>query len=179
MICLNLAKQQKSSEVLRANVKQILLEETAYSGDDLEINLKIQNGCILWEGLKNSKGYGKVWYPKTKKLILLHRLICFKVTEDIEILNKVVLHSCDIRNCINPDHLSMGTQKQNIRDAVKRGRMSKRGVLSNRTSLTEQDIRDIRRLHSEGVMQKDLALKYKMRPNSISCIISKTNWSHI
>lgn len=179
MTCQNLVMQQESLEVLKANVKQILLEETAYSEADLERRLIVQNQCVLWIGTKNNKGYGKAWHPKTKKLILLHRLVWTHATKQKLIPYLVILHSCDTPNCIGYHHLSQGSKSENTRQAVSKGRMNFTGELNNRTKLTENDVREIRHLFKSGVMQKDIAVQYKLKPNSVSYIISRKNWKNV
>jgi len=75
--------------------------------------------CWLWTGFTNSDGYG---YIGSKSV---HREI-FKMYKRLP-EGKSVLHKCDVRNCVNPDHLYAGTQQQNIKDMMKRGRHVKRG----------------------------------------------------
>lgn len=179
MLCQTSIKLHESLEVLRASVKRILLEETAYSGDDLEKRLKIQNQCIIWTGTTNNKGYGKAWYPKTKKLILLHRLVWSKFNNQELCIKSVILHACDTPSCIGFHHLSQGSKKENSQEAVRKGRMVFKGVLNNRTKLSENDVLEIRRLFKIGVMQKDLAVRFNLKPNSVSYIILRKNWKHI
>ena len=127
MKCLLYQKRQESLEGLRVNVKQHLLEETAYSAETIERNLSIVGECILWTGLRNNKGYGKAWYPRTQKLILLSRLIWSAVNECDIPAGHNILHSCDTPGCVNPNHLMAGTQSRNIKDAYRRGRMDVSG----------------------------------------------------
>ena len=178
MICQKHLKQQESLEGLRANVKRHLLAETAYSAAIIERNLRINGNCILWVGLQNNKGYGKAWYPKTGKLILLHRLIWAAVNGAIPD-KKNILHSCDTPGCINPEHLSAGTQSENIKDAFRRGRMDMSGDKHPQKIVTGEQVIEMRKLYAEGVMQKDLAKRFGLKCNSVSYIVNRRNWTKI
>lgn len=79
------------------------------------------DGCWYWTGAKNN-GYGIVsfWNPKRDyraSRVSAHIYLDF----DLE-SNLVVCHKCDNPSCCNPDHLFIGTQKDNIQDAIKKGR---------------------------------------------------------
>ena len=80
--------------------------------------------CIEWEGNLTNGGYGYV--RRNGKTEGAHR-IAWMDANDAEIpAGMVVMHSCDNRKCINPDHLSLGTQSENIADGYKKGRIKQR-----------------------------------------------------
>lgn len=82
-----------------------------------------ENGCWIWTGYTDPKtGYGQLRIYH-EQLVKVHRFIayCFHGL-DLFNLNKQACHSCDIRNCINPFHIWIGTKKENFRDAVRKGR---------------------------------------------------------
>jgi hypothetical protein len=82
------------------------------------------NGCWEWtEGLHRD-GYAMFWNGKTT--IQAHRASYFAFVGQIP-AGMLVCHKCDNRKCINPDHLFIGTQADNMRDMVEKGR-TKRGV---------------------------------------------------
>jgi hypothetical protein len=75
--------------------------------------------CILWMASRNASGYGQVRWQG--RLWLTHRAAWLAKHGPIP-LGLCVLHRCDVRPCINPDHLFLGTQKDNMADlAAKRG----------------------------------------------------------
>lgn len=84
-----------------------------------------EKGCWIWTGYchrsikKNSKPYAFIGYKG--KVIYGHRLI-FLLKGHIFLPKQVVCHKCDETRCLNPDHLFLGTQKDNVRDMYNKGR---------------------------------------------------------
>jgi hypothetical protein len=81
--------------------------------------------CILWGGSLNGAGYGVAWSKTEKKYLRAHRLAyerAFGPIKDLPIKDLCVLHHCDVRSCVNPEHLFLGTRADNIRDMDEKGR---------------------------------------------------------
>lgn len=78
-------------------------------------------GCWLWTGARNSKGYGHIRYRRTYYDV--HRLVGWLNLGLSSDPRLGVLHRCDNKLCFNPTHLFLGTQQDNILDAVQKGRM--------------------------------------------------------
>ena len=92
--------------------------------EQLEINKSVDpdTNCWNWYGSR-SKGYGELYYGSKRRVGLVHRLSMF-VYKDFDLDSELgVLHKCDNKKCWNPDHLYVGTQKDNIRDASARKRL--------------------------------------------------------
>jgi len=86
-----------------------------------------------------------------------------------------VLHTCDNPPCTNPNHLFLGTNKDNMQDMIKKGR--KKIVI--KIKLTEQDIRTIRKLIHFGVNQYKIAEKFNVNQGTISRIkLFKSPYNH-
>ena len=77
-------------------------------------------GCWLWRGQTMNKGYGLFHVPQ-HSLMLAHRLAWILDRGRIPYLLRV-LHHCDVRPCVRPDHLFVGSQTDNMRDASLKGR---------------------------------------------------------
>ena len=85
-----------------------------------------------------------------------------------------VLHQCDNRACVRPDHLFLGTNADNIADRVEKRRRGG-GV----RKLTADDVREIRRLAAEGVPQAQLVKTFGVAPSVISQIVTWKAWKHV
>jgi hypothetical protein len=135
-----------------------------------------QDGCFVCVSHKpTSHGYYAISINKVRKL--MHRHVYEEMYGPIPI-DFVVRHKCDNRSCINPEHLELGTQLDNIRDAVERGRTPK-GEGHWQAKLTENDVREIKMLISKGVRNLDIAKMYNIGKDSISNIKREKNWRHI
>jgi hypothetical protein len=78
-------------------------------------------GCWLWSACGTKAGYGLFGYEG--KLQLAHR-VSYKLHKGFIPEGMVVRHTCDTPSCVNPDHLELGTQGENIRESVRKGRHS-------------------------------------------------------
>lgn len=78
------------------------------------------SGCWLWFGSVDDRGYGSINRGPGLGTVRTHRASYEEFRGPIP-YGLVVMHKCDIKVCCNPDHLEVGTQAQNVRDAVARG----------------------------------------------------------
>ncbi len=133
-------------------------------------------GCLLWFGVTNNKGYGIIYYQG--KHTLTHRLSWSLANGPIP-KGLFVLHKCDTPPCINPEHLFLGTQKDNIRDAVRKGRFNtadKNGRNNPNTNLTNADVLAIR----EGnKTTSEFSKQYGIKNVAIRRIQRRITWRHI
>ena len=88
-----------------------------------------------------------------------------------------VCHECDNEGCSNPFHLFLGTQSHNMADASLKGRMV--GQVSKRRKLTPSDVREIRKLHAEGIGYRLLGEKFNVHRESIKQIINNETYRDV
>ncbi len=87
----------------------------------------------------------------------------------------IVCHRCDNKKCVRPDHLFLGSQSDNIRDCVAKGRHVKTNVI-----VTAEDVKEIRRLSSEGrLTQDDIGIIYGLKQAAVSAIVTRRNWKDV
>lgn len=136
--------------------------------------VKTNNGCWIWQGSKTKDGYGVMGIGR--KQFRVHR-VAFDVFKGRGAEGSFVCHSCDTPLCINPDHLFLGTPKDNTQDMIVKGR---RTTLSgndhpNIKITTEQHpkIRELREQH--GMTLKMIAQQFGVTFQTISRICLEGN----
>lgn len=113
--------------------------------------------CWLWQGAVDSRGYGVMGLGGRKLGVgRVHRLSWEMVNGPIP-PNALICHHCDVKQCVRPDHLYLGTKRTNAADAQERGQMSTgkrhpvpRGMAHWKAKLTDEQVADIRRLRADG-----------------------------
>jgi hypothetical protein len=127
-----------------------------------KVNKETATGCWEWTGSKDRDGYG-LFKMNKQNILLAHRWSV--VFDNREISNKVVMHKCDNPACVNPAHLSLGTQADNVQDMHAKSRYVK-----PTSKLSDDDIKDIKTSSLTGV---ELAKKYNISGCYVSNIRNK------
>ncbi len=128
--------------------------------------------CWLW--VANSWVYGIFWYKG--RPVGAHRFAYMAYKGKIP-QGKSVLHSCDTPLCVNPSHLFLGTQKENIDDMFQKKRANKaRGIRNGHAKLTEKKVRAIR--NAEG-LQREIAEDFDVDQSLVSLIKGRKIWIHV
>jgi hypothetical protein len=132
-------------------------------------------GCWVWVGQKDWKGYGKI--KLNGRTMGVHRVSYELHVGPIIPPDSYVVHSCDVPACCRPDHLSLGTPRDNERDKIAKGRRpSTRGSNHGTAKLLEADVHDIRRRLKAGESTASIAREKKMSPSAIYDIKTGKRW---
>ncbi len=137
------------------------------------------SGCFLWLAATSEKnGYAAVNIGrKTRRA---HRVAYELANRETVPKGIDVCHKCDVRSCINPDHLFLGTRLDNMRDCVNKGRFKPLEPLSGEASpnskLTDQDVIAIR---ADTRSQRAIARAYGVDKGTIAAIIQRRTWRHL
>ena len=140
--------------------------------------VKKSRSCWTWTGGINSGGYGSF---RIGRKILSAPRVAYELYNG-EIPNRkgyhgnCVRHSCDNRACVNPKHLSLGTQFDNVQDRNLRGR-SASGESNGRHKLTKEQVTNIRELFGEHTLSK-IAKIYSVDTRTIRSIFNGENWKY-
>ena len=131
------------------------------------------NGCLLWTGATNEKGYGQTTVGRRRYYV--HRL-AWEFHNRVPIpAGWVVMHICDEPSCANPKHLKIGTQLDNMRDASLKGRTTG-GERSAQAKLTWEQVRIIRARYARGESQGVLAREFGVSRQNIGRIVNEQGW---
>jgi hypothetical protein len=131
-----------------------------------------ESGCWVWMGTTTVRGYGQIEH-KTKKLYA-HRASYEAFVGEIP-QGMYVCHTCDNVSCVNPNHLFLGTQKQNLQDMAKKGR-STRGEKNPGAKLTEEQVNQIRTMDGTCSFISKI---FNVSSSAISAIKRKERWSYV
>ncbi len=129
-------------------------------------------GCWLWGGAVNSSGYGTLRIGENN--LLAHRLQWERYNESIP-KGMCICHTCDVRACVNPDHLFLGTYADNTRDASKKGRLP-RGEKNHYAKITE--VQSIAILNDNRISSA-IAKDYGLSQGYIRNLKRGYRWKHL
>lgn len=147
---------------------------------------KSEDSCWLWTGARSSNGYGKIG-GANRSNDYTHRVAWTLAHGEIP-EGLFVCHRCDVKLCVRPDHLFLGTLQDNHADMTNKGRnfsgepcsAVNRGSRNNRAILTEAQATEIRELRASGAMtQRAVADRYGVSPSAVRFIERGETWRHV
>lgn len=146
-------------------------------GDDVRrfwSKTRTQGACVVWTGGKDKDGYGKfmVGPAGRQKTMRPHRWLYTLVVGVLG--SRYLLHSCDQPACVALQHLSPGTQRQNVADCIAKGRKGKGSA-----KVSVRDVASIKYLHAHGVSLTALAEQFDLTKSGVFAITSGRNWSNV
>jgi len=143
-----------------------------------KVDKSTKEKCWNWNASKRA-GYGA--FKLNGKVVGAHR-VSMEIKDGLA-AGDLVLHKCDNKSCVNPNHLYKGDYSDNTYDSMERqgfepAENAKTGEDHPDAKLTRKDIKDIReRYECENLRQQDLADEYNVCQKQISNIINEKNWS--
>lgn len=118
----------------------------------------VPSGCHEWQALLlEPSGYGQFW--DGERMVLAHKWAYLRFVGHVPD-GLCVLHSCDNRRCVNPEHLFLGTNQDNTDDAVKKGRIVRK--------LTPEKKKYMIELLTQGWLQREVAAELQVHPSLVS-----------
>lgn len=166
-------------EVIMGTKHGLSLEERFW----MYVNKGDVKECWEWTGSLDSKGYGKIYNgggAANKKLLAAHR-VSYQMFFGSIPSGLYVCHKCDNKACVNPEHLFLGTAKDNTQDMLNKGRSYDRGgENNNRNILSTNDVVKIKKLLlSETESISNIAKKFDVGYNVIWYIAAGKTWKKI
>lgn len=137
----------------KEDIKELLLSKGSIDSD----------GCWYWPVVEKS-GYGRV--DQIRPRSYRAHILSYEVFKGKRTKGKHIMHSCNHKNCFNPEHLSEGTPKKNGENASRDGLY--------RTKLTEDEVTKIRQMREEGYYLRYIAKKFNVSEGHIHKIVQGT-----
>ena len=136
------------------------------------------SGCWLWIGgtTKSKWTYGLIWDKGTMRRA--HH-VSWQLFRGSIPRGKWVLHKCDNPPCVNPEHLFIGTQFDNMQDMHAKGRAGDCRHLGEQHGCAKLTTAQVKAIRKSRKTQKELAQKYGVRQTNISMILSRQTWKHV
>lgn len=134
--------------------------------------------CKIFTGYHDRCGYGNTGRQPGGRSRLAHRVAWEEIHGSVP-AGMCVCHACDVRDCINVEHLFLGTHADNMADRDAKGRGSipdSRGSKHGRAKLNENDVRAIR---TDSRFNSTIAREYGITRGAVSHIKNRTRWKHI
>lgn len=141
--------------------------------------------CWIWTAHIHKTGYGAMGLTTgtCKRIIKAHRL-SYAIAKGVEIdsfANLCVCHHCDVRACVNPSHLFLGTRQDNASDMVRKGRQQKTSVgeMNFKAKLTSDNVIEIRKLRESGEKAYVIGRMFGVTDATVCKISLRQTWKHV
>lgn len=147
---------------------------------------KVQVGapdeCWLWLSAKRGLPPYRGWLRWKGGALAAHRAAMMLHLGRESLGTLLVCHACDNTLCVNPRHLFLGTQKDNLRDAFEKGRWRPPrliGEANGRAKLNDRKVRQLRARAAAGEKHATLAKDFGISPAMVSYVATRKSWKHI
>lgn len=155
------------------------------------------DACWLWTGYRSRFGYGKLGMrgaDGSRQVCVRAHRVAYELAHGPIPEGLCVLHRCDTPACVNPAHLALGTQADNMRDMIAKGRGNSRppstpgrprpdqlarGSRVAGAKLSDEAVREIRARAHEGVLHREIAALHGVSRSSVGRIVARESWAHV
>jgi hypothetical protein len=133
------------------------------------------DSCWEWQAYRMAAGYGQ--FGINQQVLRAHR-VAWELENGPIPPGHYVCHHCDNPPCCNPAHLFIGTPADNMQDKAAKGRGAGGGfgACHAKTTLTEDEARQVRRLYDEGCVGREIASSFGVSPSVVSSIGTRRSW---
>jgi hypothetical protein len=143
--------------------------------------------CIEYKGVVTKNGYGRICI---KGIRIQAHVLSYILHHGSVPRTKYVLHKCDNRLCINPDHLFLGSKADNVKDMVNKGRAwwqrpfeempeNMKRLIKKRRKLSSQQIKELKEMHSNGISQRSLSRYFNVGQPVIKDILDGRTYKDV
>jgi hypothetical protein len=141
-----------------------------------KVDVREADQCWHWLASRNNKGYGSFWLDG--KLAKAHR-VAWELEYGAIPIGQCVCHVCDCSSCVNPNHLWLGTNADNIKDRDQKGRRAPpQGTKNGRAKVTSSDVLQIRELYANGAYTyRELGVRFGLSREGIGHIVRRERWA--
>jgi hypothetical protein len=137
------------------------------------------DGCWEWQGSRHPSGYGVIGASRHQRARMAHR-VSWELHHGPIPDGLDVLHHCDNKPCVRPDHLYLGTDLENARDRIERGlERHLSGQANGNAKLTEASVRAVIAALQAGGTQQSVADRFGISQPHVSEIARRKSWSHL
>lgn len=143
-----------------------------------KVEIKENKECWNWLAKGNRQGYGEFWDNDTQSSVPSHRVAWIITNRKIPD-GMLVCHRCDNTSCVNPNHLFLGTQSDNINDMYRKGRgVNNKGENSGVSKLTESDVLKIVDYRVNHKMKlREISNNFQISISHVNNILIGKSWS--
>ena len=133
--------------------------------------------CQEFDGHRNAKGYGRLYVGGVR--VMAHRL-AWALANGADPGHQQVMHRCDNPSCVNPEHLTVGSNSDNVRDKVQKGRQHRpKGVVNPAAKLDAETVMRIRRLRTNGKSLAEVAREVGVAKPTVWKVDTGRSWNHV
>ncbi len=136
-------------------------------------------GCWLWQGTVTRYGYGQLCVSREPTRYKLAHRLSYEIHKRPIKSTDVVRHSCDVRLCVNPRHLTVGTHSENHADMVAKGRNRSSSHVGFQNPNVKLTADDVRRIRASPLSHSKIAAEFGVSKGTAAAIRSRRIWSHL